>query len=206
MPTSWKTLRQKPKKFQCICGCNRLLTQWTIWCHVQSSTMQRKSGSPPPCKRHCTGHFQAGASSSSSSHPQFHMPSFEFDPSLPFLDLPEASNLLQLPGYTHTIPSGCIVDDILLNLHARTHWATDESNNEDSEDALRGDVTEAAGPGTGNLGNGEDIDTEEEEDPYGDVISHWDILAQDFIAEAEELGKSKHSLLHTPWLTGIFGF
>jgi len=160
--------------------------------------MQRKSGSPPPCKRHRTGHFQAGASSSSSSHPQFHVPSFEFDPSLPFLDLPEASNLLQFPGYTHTIPSGCIVDDILLNLHAQTHRATDESDNEDSEDALRGDVTEAAGPGTGNLGNGEDIDTEEEEDPYGDVISHWDILAQDFIAEAEELGKSKHSLLHTP--------
>jgi len=160
--------------------------------------MQHKSGSPPPCKQHCTGHFQAGASSSSSSHPQFHAPSFEFNPSLPFLDLPEASNLLQLPGYTCTIPSGRVINDILLNLHAQTHQATNESDNEDSEDALRGDVTKAAGPGTGNLWNGEDIDTEEEEDPHGDIVLHWDILAQDFIAEAEELGKSKHSLLHTP--------
>jgi len=160
--------------------------------------MQHKSGSPPPCKQHRTGHFQAGASSSSSSHPQFHAPLFEFNPSLPFLDLPEASNLLQSPGYAHTIPSGHVVDDILLNLYAWTHQATDESNNEDSEDALGGDVTEAAGPGTGNLWNGEDIDMEEKEDPHGDITLHWDILAQDFIVEAEELGKSKHSLLHTP--------
>jgi len=159
--------------------------------------MQHKSGSPLPRKWHHTGHFQVGASSSSSGHPQFHVPLFEFNPSLPFLDLPEASNLLQSPGYACTIPSGCVVNDILLNLHAQTHRATDESNNEDSEDTLGGDVTEAAGPGTGNLWNGEDIDTEEEEDPYGDIILHWDILAQDFIAEAEELGKSKHSLLHT---------
>jgi len=160
--------------------------------------MQCKSGSPPPCKQHRTGHFQVGASSSSSSHPQFHAPLFEFNPSLPFLDLPEASNLLQSPGYAHTIPSGHVVDNILLNLYAWTHQATDESNNEDSEDALGGDVTEAAGPGTGNLWNGEDIDMEEEEDPHGDITLHWDILAQDFIVEAEELGKSKHSLLHTP--------
>jgi len=38
---------------------------------------------------------------------------------------------------------------------------------------------------------------EEEEDPCGDVVLHWDILAEDFIAEAEEFGKSKDSLLHT---------
>jgi len=100
------------------------------------------------------------------------MPSFEFDPSLPFLDLPEASNLLQLPGYAHTIPSGHVVDNILLNLHAWTHQATNKSDNEDSEDALRGDVTEAAGPGTCNLWNGEDIDTEVEEDPHGDIVLH----------------------------------
>ena len=39
---------------------------------------------------------------------------------------------------------------------------------------------------------------EEEEDPHGDVISYWDILAKDFIVEAKEFGKSKDSLLHTP--------
>ena len=162
--------------------------------------MQCKSGSPPPRKRRRTGHFQADASSSSSGHPQFHAPLFEFSPSLPFLDVPEASNILQSPGNACTIPSGRVVDDILLNLYARTHRATDESDNGDSEDAPKGDATEAAdsiGPGTGDLWNGEDIDTEEEEDPRGDVILHWDILAEDFIAEAEELGKSKHSL-HTP--------
>jgi len=128
------------------------------------------------------------------------MPLFEFNPSLPFLDVPEGSNLLQLPGYARTIPSGHIVDDILLNIYAWTYRATDESNNEDSEDAPKGDATGAAdsiSPGTGDLWNGEDIDTEEEEDPHGDVVLHWDILAEDFIAEAEEFGKSKDSLLHT---------
>ena len=64
-----------------------------------------------------------------------------------------------------------------------------------------GDTTRAAdsiSPRTGNLWNGEDIDTEEEEDPHGDIVLHWDILAEDFIVEAEEFGKSKESLLHTP--------
>ena len=162
--------------------------------------MQHKSGSPPPCKQCCTGHFQADASFSSSSHPQFLIPSFEFNPSLPFLDIPEASNLLQLPGYTHTIPLGHVVNDILLNIYAQTHQATNESKNEDSEDAPKGDATGAAdsiSPGTGNLWNGEDIDMEEEEDPHGDIVLHWDILAEDFIAEAKEFGKSKDSLLHT---------
>ena len=188
-------------KFQCICGCNCLVIQWTIWHHILFSTMQCKSGSPPPHKWHRTGHFQADASSSSSGYPQLYAPSFEFNPSLPFLDVPEASNLLQSPGYACTIPSGHVVDDILLNIYAQTHQATDESNNKDSEDAPEGDATGAAdsiGRGTGNLWNGEDIDTEEEEDPCGDVISHWDILAEDFIAEAKEFGKSKDSLLHTP--------
>jgi len=209
MPASWKSLRQKPMKFQCICRCNRLVTRWTIWRHVLFSTIQHKSGSPPPCKRHRTGHFQVDASSSSSGHPQFHAPSFKFNPSLPFLDVPEASNLLQSPGYARTIPSGCVVDDILLNIYAQTHWATNESNNKDSEDTPKGDATGAAdsiSPGTGDLWNGEDIDMEEEEDPCGDVVSHWDILAEDFIAEAEEFGKSKDSLLHTLWLTSVFGF
>ena len=160
--------------------------------------MQRKSGSPPPRKRRRTGHFQADASSSSGGHPQFHAPSFEFNPSLPFLDVPEASDLLQSPGYARTIPSGRVVDDILLNLYAWTHRGTDESDNEDSEGAPEGDATEAADSGTGDLWNGDGIDVEEEEDPRGDVVSHWDILAEDFIAEAEEFGKSKESLLHTP--------
>jgi hypothetical protein len=32
---------------------------------------------------------------------------------------------------------------------------------------------------------------------HGCTVSDWDILAQDFTAEAKELGEFKHSLLHT---------
>jgi hypothetical protein len=34
-------------------------------------------------------------------------------------------------------------------------------------------------------------------DPREGIISDWDLLAEEFIMEAEELGKFKHSLLHT---------
>jgi len=162
--------------------------------------MQCESGSPLPCKQCRTAHFQADASSSSSSYSQFHVPSFEFSPSLPFLDLPGALNLLQSPGYACTIPSSCVVDNTLLNLHAQTYQATNESDNKDSEDALKGDAAEAidsVDPGTNNLWNKEDFGTEEEVDPHEDVVSNWDILAEEFIVEAEELSKSKHFLLCT---------
>jgi len=168
-----------------------------IWRHIM---MQHESGSPPPCKRHCTAHFQVDASSSSSGHSQFHVPLFKFSPSLPFLDLPGALNLLQSPGYAHTILSGHVVDNTLLNLHAWTHRATDESDNKDSEDTLKGDATEAVDsvdPGTNDLWNEEDFGTEEEVDPHEDIISNWDILAEEFIVEAKELSKFKHSLLRT---------
>jgi len=103
-------------------------------------------------------------------------------------------------GYACTIPSGCVVNNTLLNLHAQTHQATDESENENSEDTLKGDAAEAVdsvSPGTNDLWNEEDFGTEEEVDPHEDIVLNWDILAEEFIVEAEELSKSKHSLLHT---------
>ena len=33
-------------------------------------------------------------------------------------------------------------------------------------------------------------------DPREGIVSDWDILDEEFIAGAEELGKSEHSLLH----------
>jgi len=38
---------------------------------------------------------------------------------------------------------------------------------------------------------------EGEVDLHEGVVSSWDILAEEFIMEAEQLGKFKHSLLHT---------
>ena len=54
-------------------------------------------------------------------HPDTFMVVPTFNPSLPLLDPPPALNLLQLPGAALTEASGPSVDDVLLNLHARTH-------------------------------------------------------------------------------------
>jgi hypothetical protein len=40
--------------------------------------------------------------------------------------------------------SGFFVDNVLLNLHAQTHRTTDQSDDEDSKDALEGDAVEGA--------------------------------------------------------------
>jgi hypothetical protein len=133
-----------------------------------------KTGSPPPPKQRRIAHFQAGQESliitpdkqkqshtdniSSTSHsrvdagdhpqfstPQLHAPSFnEFNPSLPLLDPPPASNLLQQPGDALTEVSGLFVNDVLLKFRTRTHRITDQSNDEDSEGALGGDAVEVA--------------------------------------------------------------
>jgi hypothetical protein len=34
-------------------------------------------------------------------------------------------------------------------------------------------------------------------DPREGIVPDWDMLAEEFIVEAEELGKFEHSLLHT---------
>jgi len=115
-------------------------------------------------------------------------------------------NLPQLPGYAHSIPSSQFVNNVPLNLHTRTCWAINESNNK-SEDALNGDAAEATdptSPGTDGLWNGEDIDMEDKVDPCEGIVLDSDILVEEFLAEAEELGKSKYYLLHTLWVTGVF--
>ena len=123
--------------------------------------------SPPPKWRR-TAHFQAGQESfiippdkqkqsrtenipstsrsrvDASDHPQLHAPSpDEFSPSLPF-DPPPASNLLRPPGDALIEASGLFIDDVLLNLHTRTHRTTDQSDGEDSEGALEEDAVKAA--------------------------------------------------------------
>ena len=170
--------------------------------HIIFMTRHEPEGPRTP-KRRRIAHFQADASSSRSGHPQFHAPPPESNSPLPCLDPPAASDLPQSPVYTRAIPSGRFVDDVLLRLHTRTHQATDESDNEDSEDASGGDAAEAANstdPETDGFSIEEDVDTEDEVDPRKGIVSDWDLLAEEFIVEAEELGKflSVHSycILH----------
>src|SRR5713226_2428776 len=107
-----------------------------------------------------------------------------------------ASHLLQLPEDALTEASGLFLDDFLLDLHTRTHQTTDQSDDEDSEGALKGDAVEAGDyvvHETDDFWNGEDVDM----DPREGIVSGWDLLGEDFIVEAEELRKFGHSLLHT---------
>jgi len=215
-----------PLRRICRCGCNRSVSQLTAWRHEHRT--ETRPESPPPPKRRRIAHFQAGQESfiitpdkqkqsrtdnisstshsrvDASDHPQFSTPapSFdEFNPSLPLLDPPPASNLLQPPEDALTEASGLFVDDFLLNLHTRTHRTTDQSNDVDSEGALEGDTVEAADTidhETDDFWNGEDVTIKGDVDPREGVVSDWDLLAEEFIVEAEELGEFEHSLLHTP--------
>jgi hypothetical protein len=199
----------------CSCGCNRSISRWTERRHLQKNLSRLESPPPPkrrriaysqagqesfiirPCKQKqsrtdnnsSTSHSRADASSSSSDHPQLHAPSFEFNPSLP-----------SPPEDARTEASGLLVDDALLNLYARTHRTTDQSDDEDSEDAFEGDAVEAADYGdqeTDVLWDGEDVAVEDDVDPREGIVSDWDLLAEKFIVEAEELSEFGHSSLHT---------
>jgi hypothetical protein len=94
------------------------------------------------------------------------------------------------------MPSHHFINDVLLDLYAQTHQTTNESNDEGSEDALKEGAVEATDSINPRTDNGEDIDMEGKVDPHKGVISDWDILAEDFIVEAVELGKFEYSLLH----------
>jgi len=214
----------------CSCGCNRSLCRSTEWRHIKKKTLTMRHESPPPPKRRRVACSQAGQESfiitpdkqkqsrtdniSSSSHtradasdrpqisnPRLHAPSTdEFNPSLPLLDPPPASNLPQPPGDTLTEASDLYVDNVLLNLYTRTHRTTDQSDDEDSEGAPEGDAVEAVDyvdHETDDSWNGEDIAVEGDADPREGIVSDWDLLAEEFIVEAEELSKFEHSLLRT---------
>ena len=94
------------------------------------------------------------------------------------------------------MPSRRFVDEVLLDLHAWTHRITDETDDKSSEDTLKGD-TDSVDPRIDDFQNGEDIDTEGKVDPHEGVILNWDMLDEEFITEAEGLGKFEHSLLRT---------
>ena len=174
-----------------------------------------KQKQPRADKNFSVSHSRADTSSSSSGHPPSPVPSFEFNPSLEFspslpsLDPAPASNLLQLPGAAHTEASGLFIDNICLNIHAGTHRTTNQSDDEDSGDAFEGDAVEAADSvdhESDDFWNGEDVGMEGDVDPREGVVSDWDLLAEEFIVKAEELGKFEHSLSDTPWLTAFFVF
>ncbi len=184
------------------------------WCCIAHFQAGQKSSIIGPSKQgqsctdnnSATSHSCADASSSSRNCPQFstpqlHEPLFEFNPSLPLVDPPATPNLLQPPGDAHTEASGHFVDNVLLNLHAQTHQTTNQSDDEGPEDALEGDAVETTDTidhETEDFWNGGDVAIEGDVDPREGIVSDWDLLAEEFIVEAEELGKFGHSLLHTP--------
>jgi hypothetical protein len=199
----------------CSCGCNRPLSRWTLWRHRNQPLIVQPESLPPP-KRRRVAHFQAGqelirpgkqkqsrtdnnsstshsdAVFSSSDHPQLHIPSFEFNPSLPLLDPPPTSNLLQSPGDALTEASGLFVDDVSEYEDSEDRRTTDQSDDEDSEGALGGDAVEAADyvdHGTDDFWNGEDVAEEGDADSREGIVPDWDLLTEEFVVQAEELGK-----------------
>ena len=189
----------------CPC-CKKPKSRTTVWRHMKAAKSKAQAQAPivldeslPPPKRRRIAHFQADAGSSSSGH----MPSFDPGPPPLFLDPPADLDLPQLPGDARTVPPRPrrFFDDALLGLHVRTHRNPDDSNDEDSEDApeeVAVEDPELIDPRTDDFWNEEDADMEDEVDPREGVVSDWDILAENFIAEAEEFGTSVHSSLHTP--------
>lgn len=186
MPRSQKSALQKnSRRYPCLCGCRRELTRWTIRRHLKARSPPDTTEleSLPPRKRRRVAHFQAG------------------EGSLPLFDPPPALTLHQSPGVECTKPSGHIVDDVLLNLCARTHRTTDQCDDEGSEDDLEGDAVEATDsidPETDDFWDGGDIDAEGDVDLREGIVSDWDLLAEESIVEAEELSEFEDSFLHTP--------
>jgi hypothetical protein len=135
-----------------------------------------------------------------SDHPQLHAPSIdEFNFSLPFPDPPPTPNLVRPPGDVLTEASSPFIDDVLLKLNSRTHRTTDQSDDVDSEGALEEDAVEAADyvdHETDDFWNGGDVAVDGDVDPREGIVSDWDLLTEEFIMEAEEVGKFGHSLLH----------
>ena len=169
----------------CSCGCNKLVSRWTCLHHHRQKETSPSLWleSPPPPKQHHITHFQAcqkDASSSSSGHPppQLHPPPFKFNPSLPLLDP----------------PSALAVGDAVTGAPGPF---TGQSDGVDSEDALEG-AANSVNHKTDGFRNGEDVATGGDADPREGIVSDWNILDEEFIVGAKELGKSEHSLLHTP--------
>ena len=101
-------------------------------------------------------------------------------------------DLLQSPGDAHSEASGLFIDNVLLNLHARTHRTGDQSHDEDSEDALKGDAAKAADSddhGTDDFWNEEDAAMEGDVELHEGIFLDLDLLAKEFIVKAEELGE-----------------
>ena len=197
----------------CSCGCNHRVSRQTAWHHskrVQPESsrplkrrriahFQTKSPiiTPDKQRRSCTDNISSSSHShvDASDHPQLHAPSLdEFNPSLPLLN-PPASNLFQPQGDALTEASSVFIDNFLRNLLTQTHQSDDEG----SEGAFKGDAAEAADidHDTGNSKNGEGVTVEGDADPCEGMVSDWDLLAEEFIVEAKELGNFRHYLLHT---------
>ena len=126
-------------------------------------------------------------------------PSFEFNLSLPFLDPPPALNSLQSPRDESDKVSGHFADDFLLS-QAQTHQTTDQNDDEGSENALEGDAVRAADSidhKTDRFWNRENVAIKCDVDLREGIVLDWDLLAKEFIVEAEKHGQFEHSLLHT---------
>ena len=205
----------------CKCGCNGQVTRWTARRHrmAHASPLIPQHESPPPPKRRHITHSQAGqesfivrpekqkqsrtansvshsradVGSSFSDHPRFstpqsHASSSGFNPSLPLLSSPVEPNTLESPGDTRTEATRLSVDN----------QTTDQSDDADSDDTLERDAVEAFDHETDDLWDEEGVASEGDADPREGIVSDWDLLVEEFLVEAEELGKLEHSSLYTP--------
>src|SRR5713226_1278248 len=87
-----------PLRRICRCGCNRSVSQSTAWRHEHR--IETRPESPPPPKWRRTAHFQVGQESfiiTPDKQKQSHTDNISSNPSLPLLDPPPASNVLQPP-------------------------------------------------------------------------------------------------------------
>jgi len=87
-----------PLRRICRCGCNRSVSQSTAWRHEHR--IETRPESPPPPKRRRTAHFQVGQESfiiTPDKQKRSRTDNISSNPSLPLLDPPPASNVLQPP-------------------------------------------------------------------------------------------------------------
>jgi len=189
----------------CSC-CNTVVSRQTAQRHQKRSSLPVQPESPPLPKRRRTANFQAGQESFIIPLDKQKQSRTDNIPSTSRSRIDAGDHPLQPPGDAPAEASGLFVDDVLLNLYARTHRTTDQCDDESSEGALEEDAVEAAGyvdHEPDDFWNGEDLAAEGDGDPREGIVSDWDLLTEKFIVEAEELGKFGHSLLHTSSLTGF---
>ena len=152
----------------------------TAWRHSKRSPHPVRPESPPPPKRRRTTHSQAGQES--------------------FVITSDKQKRSRTDNISSTSHSRVDASDHPQFSTSELHAPSNQSDDEDSEGAIEGDAVEATDHfdyETDDFWNGEDVAVEGDVDPREGIVSDWDLLTEEFIVEAEELGRFGHSSLHT---------